>query len=147
MAMKSTTVGKGLLGVGMLLFLSSCASLTCSFGPWQNEFREAESQISKIEGNLARGYALHRSERYESVPYTTTETYCVTADALGCLHSETRTITKYRDELRYTETPIAIDVEAERSRLSYWYGVYAEAEPLAAAEYDDCIAAKVNASQ
>ena len=127
--------------IGLLPLLSGCA-LSCRFGPYQNELREAEGNIDRIEGNLARGYALHESSEFEREPYEVQERQCITATADGCLKYETRTVTKYRDVLDFKETPVAIDVEIERSNLEYWYDIYEQVEPLAAAEYDECIATR-----
>jgi len=70
-----------------------------------NEVRTMQKAISKTEGNIARGYAIHRSQE----PYQVTD-ICYNKDKkpYPCFHTQYRTI----------ETPVTINVAEERRKLA-----------------------------
>jgi len=70
-----------------------------------NEVRSIRSGISTTQGNIARGYAIHRSQESYQAP-----DICYNKDKkpYRCFHTQYRTI----------ETPVTIDVTEERRKLA-----------------------------
>lgn len=88
-----------------LALLASCTEQDICV--WRNtaDLRQAESRIGELEGNIARGYAIH----------TSTETYQYTGvchDRDGkpyeCTKTDTRTV----------EVPVEIDIPDQRRQLA-----------------------------
>ncbi len=69
------------------------------------DYRKLQARISVVEGNIDRGYAIHKQEQ----PYKVAR-ICYDKDKkpYACLETEFRTI----------ETPVAINVAEERHKLS-----------------------------
>ncbi len=88
------------------LALAACATPQerCISGA-RSEQANISAQIGIIEGNIARGYAIHR----QNVPYT----------FIGTCYDNTRT--RYsceKNATRIVETPVAIDIAEERRKLA-----------------------------
>lgn len=88
------------------LTLAACATPQerCISGV-RSEQARITSEIRVIEGNIARGYAIHR----QSVPYT----------FIGTCYDKTRA--RYaceKNDTRIVETPVAIDISEERRKLA-----------------------------
>jgi hypothetical protein len=70
-----------------------------------NQVRTMQTLINTTEGNIARGYAIHRSqEPYEVIDVC----YDTDGKSYNCFHTEYRT----------KETPVTIDVAEERRKLA-----------------------------
>ena len=87
-------------------FLAACATpQEACISQAQSELRSIRDQISTAEGNISRGYAIHR----QTVPYTYVSTcYTDTGEAYQCEENGTRV----------QETPVAIDIAQERVKLA-----------------------------
>ncbi len=128
------------LALGVVL-TPGCASLLCRSGPVQQELRALESEFHTLQGNLARGYAIHVRHDYRSEPYTETETRCSAHDIYGkCTLFESRTVTKYRQVPHRIEEPVAIDMSSTRERVSLLNGRINALRTPAAQEYQACMA-------
>lgn len=69
-----------------------------------NEVRSMQSLISTTQGNIARGYAIHRSQQSYEV-------------ANICYNKDKKPYTCYDTQYRTVETPVGIDVVEERRKL------------------------------
>ncbi|MDA5093607.1 hypothetical protein O2N63_05835 [Aliiroseovarius sp. KMU-50] len=89
--------------------------------------RKAERKAKEIEGNLERGYAVHR----QTILVPTVD-LCKTRDgaAYRCFEHKHRII----------ETPVAIDAEEERRKLAALKIMIAEEVPKVALATETCIA-------
>ncbi|EBA13189.1 hypothetical protein [Roseobacter sp. CCS2] len=89
------------------------------------------SLINEVRGNLARGYALDRQQEVRSVPKT-----CRAQDEDGDVFrfrcDETRTVT--------TVTPEAIDLNAERAKLSSLEERFVQSQAASNQAVAQCIA-------
>ena len=94
------------LALPALAILAACATpQEQCINTASSQVRTMQSLINTTEGNIARGYAIHRSQE----PYEVLDV-CYDADgkAYSCFHTEYRT----------KETPVAIDVAEERRKLA-----------------------------
>lgn len=124
----------------VLVTLSGCAELACRSGPLQRELQALESEFHEVQGNLARGYAIHVRYELTTEPYTDEETYCAAHDLAGnCTLVGERSVTKYRHVERRIEDPVAIDMDATRERSEFLWGRIRSLRPSAYAEYEACI--------
>jgi len=110
--------------------LGGCAEMACRLGPQQQELGELESLYDTAQGNVDRGYAIHESLEPEWEPYETEET--VGGDA--------RIVTKYRSVWRTVETPVAIDVDAEKRKALRLRSEILRLRPAAEREFSACMA-------
>ena len=78
--------------------------------------------INTAQGNIARGYALHKQCVDQEVPYTTTgDCYYDAWGHMQCnQYTSTRTVTSCHD------VPVSIDVNAEQKKLDKYQKVYKE---------------------
>ena len=94
-----------LSGLAALVLLTACTEQDLCVIRNTQDLRAAESRIAELEGNVARGYAIHRSTE----PY---EYRGVCRDREGepyeCLKTDFRTV----------EKPVAIDVADQRRQLA-----------------------------
>jgi len=104
--------------------------MACRLGPQQQELGELESLYDTAQGNVDRGYAIHESLEPEWEPYETEET--VGGDA--------RIVTKYRSVWRTVETPVAIDVDAEKRKALRLRSEILRLRPAAEREFSACMA-------
>ncbi|MBT2129876.1 hypothetical protein [Aliiroseovarius lamellibrachiae] len=92
--------------VTLLLTLAACATpqKQC-IAKASKALRQAQRDVTRIEGNLARGYAIHR----QTILVPTVE-ICTKPDGstYSCIDHDHRTV----------ETPVAIDVAEEKRKLS-----------------------------
>ena len=92
--------------VTLLLTLAACATpqKQC-IAKASKTLRQAQRDVTRIEGNLARGYAIHR----QTILVPTVE-ICTKPDGstYSCIDHDHRTV----------ETPVAIDVAEEKRKLS-----------------------------
>ena len=70
-----------------------------------NEVRSIRSGISTAQGNIARGYAIHRSQQAYEAPDIC---YDKNSKSYRCFHTQYRTI----------ETPVSINLAEERRKLA-----------------------------
>ncbi len=70
-----------------------------------NEVRAINSAISTAKGNIARGYAIHRSTQSFEVPTV-------------CYDAEKKPYKCYEFDTRTVETPVSINVAEERRKLA-----------------------------
>lgn len=88
-----------------LTLLSACTEQDLCILRNTQDLRSAESRISELEGNVARGYAIHRTTE----PYTYTG---VCRDRNGEPYECTKT------DFRSVERPVSIDVADQRAQLA-----------------------------
>ena len=86
-----------------------------------DELKRLAELIAAADGNIARGYALHRQCIDQEVPYTT-QGNCWT-DYFGNLrcsqYTSTRTVTSC------TDVPVAVDVDEERRKSAQYKELFA----------------------
>ena len=124
--MKSLCKKPLVISLTLLLGLAACAT------PQQQciasataDLRTLQAQIKTTESNIARGYALHR----QSVPYVRTR-ICYTPDK--------RPYYCHRRSHRTIETPVAINIDAERAKLASLKSQLAKAERKAVTGTKTC---------
>lgn len=93
----------------------------------QSDWRAAAASISEIEGNIARGYAIHT----QTVPYT----------YQGVCYSGTLSYACPMTGYRTQETPVAVDVNQERQKLAALRKNLPNYKKQAAAASEQCRAA------
>ena len=94
------------LALPALALLAACATpQERCINTAANQVRTMQSLISTTQSNIARGYALHRSQKPYEALYI-----CFDKDQkpYNCFHTEYRTV----------ETPVTIDVAEERRKLA-----------------------------
>ncbi len=94
------------LFIPSLAFLAACATpQERCINSATNEVRTLQKLIATSEGNIARGYAIHKQEQ----PYKVAS-ICYDKDKkpYACLETEFRTV----------ETPVTIDIAEERRKLA-----------------------------
>ncbi|MAM60689.1 hypothetical protein [Maritimibacter sp. UBA3975] len=94
-----------LFALAALLALAACTEQDLCVLRNTQDLRAAESRIGELEGNVARGYAIHRSTE----PY---EYRAVCRDRDGEPYECTKT------DFRTVETPVPIDVADQRRQLA-----------------------------
>ncbi len=94
------------LALPALALLAACATpQEQCINTASNQVRTMQALINTTQGNIARGYAIHRSqEPYEVIDVC----YDTDGKSYNCFHTEYRT----------KETPVAIDVTEERRKLA-----------------------------
>ena len=109
-----------------LLALGACSTpLQQCVSNAQEEQAQISARIGVAQGNIERGYAIHR----QSVPYTFTGVCYDNLDVqYACEKSDTRT----------EETPVAIDIAEERQKLADLQRQYISAKTRADAEIIQC---------
>ncbi|MEC7762386.1 MAG: hypothetical protein VX874_10810 [Pseudomonadota bacterium] len=93
-----------LAAIAALVALSACTEQEMCVIRNTQDLRSAESRISTLEGNVARGYAIHRTTE----PYTYTG---VCRDRNGDPYRCTKT------DFRSVERPVAINIADQRAQL------------------------------
>ncbi len=121
------------LALAATLVLAACATprQQCINDATQ-QVRSVESALSTAQGNISRGYALHR----QSVPYTVNHT-CYRE------YPHTRTVIPYSCPSTYYRTqttPVAIDVAEERRKAAQYREVLSGLREAAAARVAQCSA-------
>ncbi len=95
-----------LSAVAAFALLAACATpQEACISQAQADVRALEARIATAQGNIERGYAIHR----QSVPYTYVDVcFDDTGTAYQCQQNATR----------IEETPVTIDVAEERAKLA-----------------------------
>ncbi|HBZ45101.1 MAG TPA: hypothetical protein DEO85_13820 [Maritimibacter sp.] len=88
-----------------LVTLAACSEQDMCIYRATQDLKTAERRISTLEGNVARGYAIHRSQ--ERITYTGV-CYDKAGDPYECPKTRWETV----------ETPVSIDVPDQRRQLS-----------------------------
>ncbi len=109
-----------------LAFLAACATpQEACISQAQSEVRSIRNQISTAEGNISRGYAIHR----QTVPYTYVSVcYTEAGESYQCEETGTRV----------EETPVAIDIAQERIKLAELRARLPAAQRRADAQVEQC---------
>ncbi len=109
-----------------LAFLAACATpQEACISQARSEQRSIQKDISVAEANISRGYAVHS----QTVPYTYVSTcYTEAGEAYQCQENGTRV----------EETPVAIDISAERAKLAGLRARLSAAERRANAQIAQC---------
>lgn len=94
-----------LAALAALVVLSACTEQDMCIYRNTQDLRAAESRIQELEGNVARGYAIHRTTE----PYTYTG---VCRDKDGKPYECTKT------DFRTVEKPVSIDIADQRAQLA-----------------------------
>ncbi|MGR3362589.1 MAG: hypothetical protein ACU0CY_00260 [Maritimibacter harenae] len=111
--------------VAAALLLTACTEQDMCVYRNTAELRATESRINELEGNIARGYAIHR----------TTEPYTFTG---VCRDKDGKPFECTRTEFREVERPVAIDVADQRRQLRALKVKLPELEREAAAARAQC---------
>ncbi|KPN64426.1 hypothetical protein SAMN04488527_101457 [Aliiroseovarius crassostreae] len=89
--------------------------------------RKAERNATRIEGNIARGYAIHR----QTIRVPTAEI---------CTNPDGSTYTCMDYDHQVIETPVAIDIAQERRKLAELQKIIAQERPKVVSATQSCIA-------
>ncbi|PCH70795.1 MAG: hypothetical protein COC12_07900 [Rhodobacteraceae bacterium] len=113
--------------LGLLIVVAGCTTPKeeCLSGATQ-DYRTVQSLISETNSNIARGYAVHS----QSVPYTY-QGSCYSYAAATYYSCQQ---TGYRTQ----QTPVAIDVNAERVKLANYRRLLPQYEAQARAAVSQC---------
>lgn len=110
----------------VLTMLSACAT------PQQQciatasaETRALQAQIKETQATIARGYAVHE----QSVPYTSTNI---------CYDGKKQRYLCPRTEFRRIETPVSVDIAAEKAKLAQLKTRFSKAQPKALSGIETC---------
>lgn len=122
----SVRTSPALATVVLLMILSACAT------PQQqciaretSDYRALLAQIAEVEATIARGYALHR----QTIPYSEAR-FCKTSS--GAVYPCKRT------RFHRLETPVTVDISAQRKQLKVLKSKRAKLSPRAQAAIAAC---------
>lgn len=96
---------KRLAALALLLFTAACSPLEQCLMEAGTEVRRLERQIRETRGNVERGYAIHR----QTVPVRILGT---------CLDANKQPYPCEQIDYEEIETPVSIDIDAERRKLA-----------------------------
>lgn len=112
--------------VGVLTLLNACAT------PQQQcintasaQARALQAQIKETQATVARGYAVHK----QTVPYTSTNV---------CYDKEKQPFLCPQTQFRRIETPVTVDIAAEKAKLAQLKTRFAKAQRKALSGIETC---------
>jgi len=115
-----------------LAALAACLVITACSTPQEQcisrasaEYRSLQSKIATAQGNIDRGYAIHR----QTVPYTVPAV---------CTNKQGKKYPCPRTEYRTEETPVSIDIREERRKIAAFKARLPAALRLAEAGAKQC---------
>ena len=96
---------RAILALAAIPFVLACTPLEQCQRAAQSPLRATERAIVRVAGNIDRGYAIHKRQVRVDVPKS-------------CTNKDGEKYTCWQSDWEWEETPVSIDVAAEKEKLA-----------------------------